>query len=113
MNTKQAKHIPLEEILQCLGYEPAWKKPHKGKIGNRNSLSSENMAYFASLVFTIHRLPSTVYCLPSTGFGPTDHLNDYDFMQELLKHYDLETAKQKNRSFHYLFQKRCFFGEQT
>jgi hypothetical protein len=38
-----------------------------------------------------------------------------DFMQELLalKHYDLETAKQKNRSFHYLFQKRRFFGEQT
>lgn len=36
-----------------------------------------------------------------------------DFMQELLKHYDLETAQQKNRSFHYLFQKGRFFGEQT
>ena len=36
-----------------------------------------------------------------------------DFMQELLKHYDWGTAKQKNRSFHYLFQKRRFLGEQT
>jgi DNA primase len=77
MNTKQAKQIPLEDILQSLGYEPAWE--------NRNEL-----VYHSP--FREEKVPS--FFLNTTknvwhDFGPGEGGNVIDF---IMTYYDITSV---------------------